>query len=355
VTKDPKVVSIVVRVHNDETRVASFLRTIDAYFADRFANYEFVVADDQSTDRTADVVAEVATELHGSLTLLRLANRHGRELAMVAALERAMGDFLFEMEDVHIDYPLEVLGRIYDTALSGYDIVGATPERLPLRLRAFYWVCNRFSAYEPGLTYEHVRVVSRRAVDAMVQLRERVRYRQVLYRFTGYRQTRVTYKFTGRWRFAGRDSLSFALDVLLSFTDAGVRTAHALSLLFLLGAAGGVVWAVLRSILSESVPAWWMDVGIMMALGFGGVFVLLGIIGEYLARILAEVRSRPLYTLDKTRSLVVTPTESARTPVEVPAEDRTTEPVGEPMMVVQRQAALHDRQIAEGKRLAQDV
>jgi glycosyltransferase involved in cell wall biosynthesis len=349
VSKDPKVVSIVVRVHNDEQRVASFLRTVDAYFSERFANYEFVVADDQSTDGTADVVAEVATELHGSLTLLRLANRHGRELAMVAGLERAMGDFLFEFQDVHIDYPLEVLGRMYDTALSGFDIVGATPERLPLRLRVFYWLCNRLSSYEPGLSYEHVRLVSRRAVDAMVQLRERVRYRQVLYRFTGYRQTRVTYKGTGRWRFAGRDSLSFALDVLLSFTDAGVRTAHALSVVFLFGAVGGVIWTVVRSILSDSLPPWWMDVGIMLALGFGGVYVLLGIIGEYLARILSEVRSRPLYTLDKTQSLVVTPTESARAPLEVPAEDRTTEPVGEPMIVVQRRQALRDREIAEGR------
>jgi polyisoprenyl-phosphate glycosyltransferase len=348
VTKDPKVVSIVVRVHNDEQHVESFLRTIDTYFAERFANYEFVVADDQSTDRTADVIAEVATELHGSLTLLRLANRHGRELAMVAALERAMGDFLFELEDVQIDYPLEVLGRIYDTALSGYDIVGAAPKRLPVRLRLFYWFCNRLSAYEPGLTYEHVRVVSRRAVDAMVQLRERVRYREVLYRFTGYREARVTYEGTGRWRFAGRDSLSFALDVLLSFTDAGVRTAHALSILFLFGAAGGVVWTIVRSLLSDSLPPWWMDMGIMMALGFGGVYLLLGIIGEYLARILAEVRSRPLYTLDKTQSLVVTPTESARQPLDVPAEERTIEPIPEPMMVVQKREALRDRQIAEG-------
>jgi hypothetical protein len=119
--------------------------------------------------------------------------------------------------------------------------------------------------------------------------------------------------------------------------------------LFLFGALGGVVWTIARSLLSESLPPWWMDVGIMTALGFGGVYLLLGIIGEYLARILAEVRSRPLYTLDKTQSLVVTPTESARPPLEVPAEERTTQPVGEPMIVVQRREALRDRQIAEGR------
>jgi polyisoprenyl-phosphate glycosyltransferase len=349
VKKDPRVVSIVVRVHDDQDRAAAFLRTIDAYFAERFANYEFVVVDDQSRDRTPEVVTEVATELHGSLTLLRLATRHGRELAMVAGLERAMGDFLFELTDVDIDYPLEVLGRMYDTALGGYDIVGAAPERLPARMRAFYWVCNRLSRYDPPLTYEHLRVVSRRAVDAMVQLREHVRYRQVLYRFTGYRQTRVTYAGSGRWRFRGRDTIEHSMDVLLSFTDAGVRTAHMLWMLFVVGAFGGIVWTIVRSILSDSLPPWWLDLGILLALAFGGAFMLLGIILEYLARILAEVRSRPLYTLDKAQALVVTPTESAREPVEVPPEDRTSEPIAEPLIVAQQRQALRDRQIAEGR------
>jgi polyisoprenyl-phosphate glycosyltransferase len=347
VNKDPRVVSIVVRVRNDERSVAPFLRTVDAYFAERFANYEFVVVDDQSRDRTRDVVADVAKELHGTMTLLRLATRHGRELAMVAGLERAMGDFLFELSDVDIDYPVELLGEMYDTALGGFDIVAGTPKRLPMRARFFYWLCNRLSAYEPPLTYEHVRVVSRRAVDAMVQLREHVRFRQVLYRYTGYRQARITYATTSRVGLGNRDTIEFAMDVILSFTDLGVRTAHFLWMLFVVGAAGGVVWTIVRSILSDSLPPWWLDIGILLALAFGGVFLLLGIILEYLARILAEVRSRPLYTLDKAQALVVTPTESARAAVDVPAEDRTDEPVPEPLMVAQQRNALRDREIAE--------
>lgn len=348
-SKDHKVVSVVVRVHNNEGRVATFLRTIDAYFAERFDNYEFVVVDDQSRDRTSEVVAQVATELHGTLTLLRLATRHGRELAMVAGLERAMGDFLFELSDVQIDYPVEILGEMYETALGGYDIVGATPTKLPAWARLFYWWCNRLSAYDPPLSFEHIRVVSRRAVDAMVQLREHVRYRQVLYRYTGYRQKQLTYRPRRRLRLGGRDTLEFGMDVMLSFTDLGVRTAHFLWLLFLVGAAGGVVWTIVRSILSDSLPPWWLDLGILLALAFFGVFMLLGFMLEYLARILAEVRSRPLYTLDKAQALVVTPTESARAPVDVPPEDRSPEPIAEPLMVVQKRNALRDRQIAEGE------
>jgi hypothetical protein len=92
-----------------------------------------------------------------------------------------------------------------------------------------------------------------------------------------------------------------------------------------------------------------MDIGILLALAFGGVFMLLGFMLEYLARILAEVRSRPLYTLDKSQALVVTPTETARAPVPVPTEDRAREPVVEPLMVTQKRDAIRDRQVAEGE------
>jgi glycosyltransferase involved in cell wall biosynthesis len=349
VSKDPRVVSVVVRVHNDEDHVAGFLRRIDAFMVERFDNYEYVVVDDQSRDRSSEVVADVSHELHGTLTLLHLSVRHGTELAMVAGLERAMGDFLFELSDVDMDYPVEVLGRMYDTALGGYDIVGATPTNLPLWTKAFYWWANRLSQYEPPLSYEHVRVVSRRAVDAMVQLREHVRYRQVLYRYTGYRQTQLQYKATRRPQLWRRDTVEFGLDVILSFTTLGVRSAHFLWLVFLLAALAGIVWTVVRSVASDSLPPGWMDIGILLALAFGGVFMLLGFILEYLARILAEVRSRPLYTLDKAQALVVTPTETARAPVAVPAEDRAREPVVEPLMVTQKRDAMRDRQVAEGE------
>lgn len=347
--KEIKVVSVVVRAHNDEGEVADFLRTVDTWFAERFANYEFVVVDDASRDRTPEIVANVAPQLHGTLTLMKLAVRHGREVAMVAGLERAMGDFLFELSEVHRDFPVEVLGRMYDAAVGGYDIVGATPSKLPLRMRAFYWWANRLSRYDPPLSYEHIRVVSRRAVDAMVQLREHVRNRQVLYRYTGYRQTQLTYKPIHRVPWGTRDNFEFGMDVILSFTNFGVRTAHALWLLFLIGALLAIVWTVVRSILDDSLPPWWLDIGIILGLGFGGVFFMQGIILEYGARILAEVRSRPLYTLDKAQALVVTPTESARVAVDVPPEDRTAEPVPEPLMVTQQREALRDRDIAEGR------
>jgi dolichol-phosphate mannosyltransferase len=347
VKKETKVVSVVVRVHNDADEVADFLRTVDAWFSERFANYEFVIVDDASRDRSPEIVADVAAELHGTLTLIKLSTRHGRELAMVAGLERAMGDFLFELSEVHQDFPVDVLGRMYDTALGGFDIVGATPKKLPVRMRGFYWWANRLSRYDPPLSYEHIRVVSRRAVDAMVQLREHVRNRQVLYRYTGYRQTQLTYDPTHRIPFGTHDNVEFGMDVVLSFTNFGVRTAHFFWLLFLVGAFAGLVWTVVRSILDDSLPPWWLDIGIMLALGFGGVFFLLGVLLEYASRIMAEVRSRPLYTLDKAQALVVTPTESAREAVEVPPEDRTAEPVVEPLMVTQRREALKDRGVAE--------
>ena len=120
-----------------------------------------------------------------------------------------------------------------------------------------------------------------------------MRYRQVLYRYTGYRQTQLQYKATRRPQLWRRDTVEFGLDVILSFTTLGVRSAHFLWLVFLLAALAGIVWTVVRSVASDSLPPGWMDIGILLALAFGGGFMLLGFILEYLARILAEVRKPP--------------------------------------------------------------
>ena len=198
-----------------------FLAAVDAHFDERFDAYEIVVVDDASSDHSTDVVKAVAPTLHCALSLVELAHFHGVEAAMVAGLDRAMGDFVFEFDDTYMDYPFEVLDRMYDSAVSGFDVVAAAPDNLGWRLRAFYAVCNWFSGIKPPLSYERLRVSSRRALDAMLHQRERIRDRQVLYRYTGYRYLRLDYSPDRAAGHRPKTSLRFGLDVFFSFTDAG--------------------------------------------------------------------------------------------------------------------------------------
>jgi len=341
--KEHKFVSAVIRMRNAETRVAHFLTEIDGYLDGRFDSYEIVVVNDASHDRSSEIVKSLSSNLHGSLILIELAHNHGVEAAMVAGLDRAMGDFLFEFEDTYLDFPIELLDELYDTAVGGFDIVAGVPRPLPRRMRWFYRFCNRFSSFDPPLDHERVRVASRRAADAMLQQKERIRYRQVLYRFTGYRYARVTYAPKKGRTPRGADNVRLALDVFMSFTDAGVRVAHAFALLFALVSLVTIGWAIEVTAFGPQVPPWWLVYSAIASIAFTGIFVLLAVLGEYVARILAEVRSRPLYTLDKTLTWAITPTETKRVPSPVRAAERALATGDdEPFMLRQHRQAIVD-------------
>ncbi len=346
--KQHKFVSAVVRCRNAETRIAHFLRAVDAALDEQFDAFEIVVVDDASSDGSIRILKELASSLHGAVSVIQMAHHHGVEATMVAGLDRAMGDFVFEFEDTYLDFPVEVLRRMYDTAVGGFDIVAAVPSVVPRRTRIFYHWCNRFSSFDPPLAYERLRVSSRRAIDAMLQQRERVRYRQVLYRLTGYRYARLDYEPDPQWAHGGPNELRFALDVIFSVTDAGVRVARAFVVIFAVLAVLSIISSIVLGIVTRE-TVWELILAVVVSVGFCGIFVILAVIGEYVARILAEVRSRPLYTLDKTLTWTITPTETAHVPAPVHGEDRALA-LGdaEPFMLRQRRQAEEDRRLAEG-------
>ncbi len=124
--------------------------------------------------------------------------------------------------------------------------------------------------------------------------------------------------------------------MFFSFTDAGVRISRALFLFF---AAVSVVTLALSvfAFVSDKLSPWELIITTIVAFGFAGLYFVLAVVGEYTARILAEVRSRPIYTMDKTLTWTLTPTETRREPSVIPAQERV-EVHGdqEPFMVRQR-------------------
>ena len=309
--KQHKFISVVIRCHNAEKRIPHFLAAVDDHFDERFDAYEIVVVDDASRDGSTEVVKTVAPTLHCALSVVELAHFHGVEAAMVAGLDRAMGDFVFEFDDTFMDYPLEVLDRMYDSAVERVRHRRCRPDNLGWGLRAFYAVCNWFSGIQPpsatsGCGCRRAALSTRCSTSGSGSE-------------TGRSSTARPGTGTCDWttgRPVGRppsaDEPAFGLDVFFSFTDAGS------------GSRGRSSCSSRRCrpcrscehhrVRERQGDAVGADDYVDLAVGFAGLYFVLAVLGEYVARILAEVRSRPIYTMDKTLTWTITPTETERVP-----------------------------------------
>ena len=125
--KEKNFISIVVYLKNVEDKIDKFSKDIDLFFRDKFLSYEFVFVDDNSNDKTKEKLKEISDTLSGNVVVVDLAYEHGIELAMLAGVDFAIGDFVFEFDSIDINYDLNEIMKIYEKSMQGYDIVAASP------------------------------------------------------------------------------------------------------------------------------------------------------------------------------------------------------------------------------------
>ncbi|MFB5674643.1 glycosyltransferase [Paenibacillus terreus] len=297
--KEQVFVSAVLYAHNNELEIDQALLELDCTLRTYFKNYEIIIVNDSSQDRTLENAHSVIKDIFGDVTIINLSRKHGVEHAMMAGLNKSMGDFVFELESLCIDFRMELLYKMFKTATGkGFDIVAASSGQAGWKSRMFYKLLNQVSYLNLSLSTESVRLVTRRALNAMLNLKERVRYRKALYELTGYSKTLVQYepinKIIGRK--VNRENISLAIDALVSFSHFGLRAAHLLTVVFFLFSLFMGGYALYNYYFNQSVVEGWTTLMILMSLGFAGLFFIGGIIGEYTSRILIEIQNRPFYS-----------------------------------------------------------
>lgn len=315
--------SVVILASGDDPELPSFLRSIDTFLGARFDRHELVVVDNCGGTDPA-VLSPLQSELRGTLVHMVLSRRHDTERAMLAGLSRAMGDFVFEVSLAETDWPLDLLVSLFETCANGIDVVDASSHEPSWARRRFFRSLNRFSYLDIPDDPVSVRVVSRRALNATLDMREKVRYRRALYAATGFPHATVRYEGVGDRR-GKRDTAWFqqvgkGFDVMISFSEFGLRLANLAALVFATVAAIALVYTLAVFVLQRDVVAGWTTLMLLASFGFAGLFVVLSLMGEYLARILIEVRQRPPYHL---QSVTVYPSHLDRPqPESTPLLDR---------------------------------
>lgn len=296
--------SIVVPVLNEEEAIPLFLEKMEPLLAGLGVTYEIVFVDDGSTDRTVAVAAE-AHARNPTVRMVRLSRNFGKEAALTAGLEATSGDAVIPM-DVDLQDPPELVADFVRLWREGYDVVygqrvsrDADTGTKRATAGMFYKVFNKMSSLRIEPNVGDFRLMSRRVVEATLELRERNRFMKGLFAWVGYPAIAVPYsrpaRVAGETKFNFWKLWNFALDGLTSFSTVPLRIwTYIGGFVAFVAILYTLIIVVQTLFFGRDVPGYASLMAVMLILG-AVQLISLGVIGEYLGRLYIETKHRPIY------------------------------------------------------------
>jgi polyisoprenyl-phosphate glycosyltransferase len=298
--------SVVVPVHNEAANLRPLCARLAKVLDGEGISWEMIGIDDGS----ADLSMAVLRELNASdprVRALSLSRNFGKEVAIAAGLDHARGRAVIIM-DADLQHPPEVIPTFLAKWREGYlNVYGTRSDRDGESqvkrgfARAFYRLFSVFGETDLPEGAGDFRLLDRKAVDALKALPERARFSKGLYAWVGFKSVGVNFdvaeRLHGQTSFNFRRLFRFAFDGLSSFSTVPLKIATYLGVLIAVFATFVAIFFLIRTLFfGTDLPGFpSLIVSIMF---FSGIqLVSLGMIGEYVGRIFAEVKRRPLYLI----------------------------------------------------------
>lgn len=302
------VISIIIPTFNEEKNVHRLLNTVIDVMDEVDCPFEIILIDDGSRDRTCEeIVAFRHTRCE--VKLIRLSRNFGKEAALNAGIANATGEAVIQL-DADLQHPPETIHAFIKHWREGFDIVyGARQSRddegLVTRVlkTSFYKIFSALSDVKLMEGLGDFLLMDRKVVDALLSMPERERFTKGLYAWVGFNRKAVPFEVVQRehgisgWSFF--KLFSFAISAITSFGTIPLRIWSYIGLMLAIPSFTYGAWIILKTmVLGIDVPGY---ASLMVAVCFfSGIQLFgLGIIGEYLGRVLTEVKQRPLYLINE--------------------------------------------------------
>lgn len=294
-SKEKCFVSVVCYLHNNGENAVLFLRKIHEQVQRHFENFELIAVDDRCTDDTVNRLREWAKDLTQPLSILHMSVYHKSEAAVNAGIDAAIGDFVYEFDDVNLSYPLELIFPAYEKALEGNDIVSVCPRRMRGISKVFYSIFNKNSPASARLRTEAFRLVTRRAINRINSVSNYLLYRKAAYASSGLKIAEL--EFEGSLEKHKSSPVSLSIDSLVLYTSAGYRISTFITVtMFLLGILE-LLYTIFFFFTGRPIEGWTTTM-IAVTLGFAGLFLILTIIIKYLSLLLDIVFRKQKYLVE---------------------------------------------------------
>ena len=301
--KEKKFISLVVYLHNVEEYIKYFMKSVIPVCESNFEQFEIVCVDDGCTDGTVDKLKEYLEENQTSamVNVIHMSFFQGIESAMNAGRDIAIGDFVYEFDDVFVDYEPELLLKVYEKMLEGNDIVAASSRgKMRFTSKLFYSLYNATSRSKGKIGPETFRIVSRRAINRIKSMGQYIPYRKAIYSNCGLKMSTLHYDskdVTARVKnkTVASERTSLALDSFIYFTNVLERVSMVICGFFLILTVAMGIYIISDFFNAHKPVEGWLSTMGFLALGFFGVFALLTIILKYLSVLLNLIFKQQRY------------------------------------------------------------
>jgi dolichol-phosphate mannosyltransferase len=324
-------VSVVIPAYCEEGNLWTLYQELVQVLASLALTWEIILVDDGSTDGTWNEIATLHQQ-DERVKGLRLSRNFGHQYALFAGLLHATGRAVITM-DADLQHPPAAIPQLLAHWQEGSKVVHTVRIDHPSTLwgkrtssRLFYKIFTMLSGVELSAGMADFRLMDRQVVDELIHLNEGRLFLRGLIHWVGYPSSTVEFRcrerFSGVSKYSLWKMLKFAWMGITSFSLVPLRLAIVLGLVTSVFAFGGLVYAVTTKLFTDRAVPGWASILAIESLLFGILFIMLGIIGEYIGRVLEEVRGRPRFIIDQGLGFATPDTSPAGLPQVAVAQRR---------------------------------
>lgn len=302
-------ISVIVPVFNEESNLLVLHERLVNVITGITNQYEIIFVNDGSKDNSLTVIKTLAQQFP-QIKYIDFSKNFGHQLAVFAGLEHASGNAIVII-DADLQDPPELIIELHKKLQQGFDVVYAQREQRVgeswhklMTAKLFYRFINRLSDVTIPLDTGDYRIITKKIKDIIVAMPERNKFLRGQIAWAGFNQTSVSYKrderYAGTTNYSYSKMFSFAFDGITAFSNLPLRLATYMGFLVSFVSFLVILYTLYQKYINGNVVQGWSSLMVSI-LFIGGVqLICLGIIGEYLGRIMDNVKQRPLYIVRET-------------------------------------------------------
>src|SRR3954466_15659158 len=299
-----ELISIVVPMYFEEEVAQECYNRITAVMNSNHYNYELVFVNDGSTDRTLEILEQLAMN-DNRTKVISFARNFGHQIAVTAGIDYAKGDAIVII-DADLQDPPEVIPELVNKWLEGFDVVYAKRKKRKgetwfklVTAKCFYKFLNYMSDIDIPKDTGDFRLIDRKVAAVFREMTEKNRFVRGMFSWIGFTQTYIEYerdeRFAGETKYPFKKMIKFASDGIIAFSSKPLKLVMTLGTASVLVSIIVLLYSILTRLFGHEVQPGWASIMVAITF-FSGIQLLgLGIVGQYIARIYDESKNRPIY------------------------------------------------------------